>query len=69
MTPCCTIPLLAALFLTTQVLRAAFVPDFKIRPDDYTVFMAVDAKVSYGLTPFQPGGHGKFFLRGWRRPG
>ena len=61
--------LLLCLFLITAcVLRAQpFVPDGRIRPDDHTVFMAVDAKLSAGLTPFQPGGHGKFHVQGWQR--
>jgi hypothetical protein len=52
--------------LLASSLHAAFVPDFKLKPDDCTVLMAVDAKVSSGLTPFQPGSHGKFFIQGWR---
>lgn len=47
----------------------AFIPDGRIRPDDYTVLMAVDAPQPEGCRPFQPGGHGKFFLEGWSRPG
>jgi hypothetical protein len=50
------------------LLQAAFVPDPGLKPDDYTVLMAVDAVLSEGLTPFQAGGHGKFFVQGWRRP-
>jgi hypothetical protein len=46
----------------------SFVPDFKLKPDDYTVLMAVDAKLSDGLIPFQAGAHGKFFIQGWQRP-
>ncbi|MFO1489959.1 MAG: alpha-L-fucosidase [Kiritimatiellia bacterium] len=29
--------------------------------------MAVDAHMSDGLIPFQPGGHGKFYVEGWTR--
>ncbi len=54
--------------LTCGTVPAAYTPDFRIKPDDYTVLMAVDAKVSDGLTPFQAGAHGKFFLQGWQRP-
>ncbi|MCX6876836.1 MAG: hypothetical protein NTW21_23940 [Verrucomicrobia bacterium] len=45
---------LPALFITAALGHAAFVPDFKLKPDDYTVLMAVDAKLSAGLTPFRP---------------
>ena len=54
--------------LAVASLSAAFVPDFKIHPDDYTVLIAMDAKLSAGLTPFQGGTHGKFFLQGWQHP-
>ncbi|MBI5835205.1 MAG: alpha-L-fucosidase [Armatimonadetes bacterium] len=47
---------------------AVFVPDGQIRPDDFTVLMAVDGRASDGLVPFQPGSHAKFYLQGWRRP-
>ncbi|HML74144.1 MAG TPA: alpha-L-fucosidase [Anaerohalosphaeraceae bacterium] len=30
--------------------------------------MGVDSEYSEGLVPFQPGGHGKFYLQGWSRP-
>lgn len=56
------------LLLLVPTLHAAFVPDFKLKPDDYTVLMAADAKLSPGLTHFQPAGHGKFFVQGWQRP-
>lgn len=56
-----------ALVLTIGTLHAAFIPDFKLKPDEYTVLMAVDAKLSAGLTSFQPAGHGKFFVQGWHR--
>ena len=45
-----------------------FLPDFRIKPDDTTVLMAVDARLPPGLKPFQAGGHGKFFVTGWRQP-
>jgi hypothetical protein len=54
--------------LTIGTLHAAFVPDFKLKPNDYTVLMAVDAKLTAGLTSFQPASHGKFFVQGWQRP-
>ncbi len=57
------------LFLSVGRMSAAgFAPDFKLKPDDYTVLMAVDAKLSAGLAPWNAGGHGKFFLQGWQRP-
>jgi hypothetical protein len=65
MKPLLAIPLLLSLVAT---LNAAFVPDFKIKPDDYTVLMAVDAKASPGLGSFQGGAHGKFFIHGWNNP-
>jgi hypothetical protein len=59
---------LLILLLTGALARAAFIPDFKLKPDDYTVLMAVDASLSDGLVPFQPGGHGKFHVERWQRP-
>ena len=44
-----------------------FRPDGRLRADDYTVLMAVDAERSPDLRPFQPGGHGKFYVEGWQR--
>ena len=46
----------------------AFVPDGRVNSDDYTVLMAVDARLSSGLVPFQPGGQSKFYIQGWKRP-
>ncbi|HAK96310.1 MAG TPA: hypothetical protein DCM87_15285 [Planctomycetes bacterium] len=46
----------------------AFVPDFRLKPNDYTVLMAADAKLPPGLTPFQAGAHGKSQVTGWTRP-
>ena len=46
----------------------AFVPDFRVRPDDYTVLMAADAQRPPELKPFQAGAHGKFHVTGWTRP-
>jgi hypothetical protein len=57
-----------AFLLTTALAPAAFVPDFRVKPDDITVLMAVDASHSEDLVPFQPGGHGKFYLERWQRP-
>ena len=65
MKPFLKIPLLLSLVAT---LQAAFIPDFKVKPDDYTVLMAVDAKASPGMSEFQGGSHGKFFVQGWNQP-
>jgi hypothetical protein len=43
-----------------------FVPDFQVRPDDYTILMAVDGQLSDGLTAYQPASHGKFYVEGWK---
>jgi hypothetical protein len=43
-------------------------PDFRIKPDDYTVSMAVDTKLPPGLKPFQAGAHGKLHVAGWMQP-
>lgn len=60
------VPFLAiSLLLMWGWARAEFVPDPRILPDDYTVLMAWDATRSPDLKRFQPGGHGKFFVRGW----
>ena len=58
----------AACAAVTLSRAESFVPDFRVKPDDYTVLMAVDAKLSDGLKPFQTGAHGKFFIQGWQRP-
>lgn len=44
-----------------------FIPDGKIRGDDYTVLMAVDAPLPLGCKKFEPSGHGKFYVYEWRR--
>lgn len=56
-----------ALAVDRPAVAESFVPDFKLKPDDYTVLMAVDAQLSDGLRPFQAGAHGKFFIQGWQR--
>jgi len=65
-----TIHFILLLFASTIEITLAehFVPDHRIRPDDYTILMAADAKLSPGLKPFQPGGHGKFHVTGWTHP-
>lgn len=54
--------------LVGRVSAAGFIPDFKLKPDDYTVLMGVDAKLSEGLAPAMASHHGKFFIQGWKRP-
>lgn len=54
---------LQAMAATSQV----FTPDFNLHPDNVTVLMAVDATRSGGLPPFQAGGHGKFFVKDWKK--
>lgn len=63
-------PLLAAAVLgvNAMAVSGAFVPDFRVRPDDYTVLMAADAQRPPELKPFQAGAHGKFHVTGWTRP-
>jgi len=58
---------LAGWLLSVAQVRAVetFTPDFRLKTDDYTVLMAVDARLSEGLH-YQPGGHGKFFVKGWQ---
>lgn len=53
--------------LSAVAAHAGFVPDFKVKPDDYTVLLVADAKCSEGLKPLQSGGHGKFFMTGWNQ--
>lgn len=43
-----------------------FMPDFRVRPDDYTVLMALDTELPAGATGHR-GGHGKFPVEGWTR--
>ena len=61
---------LAGFFPATQSVPGgeSFIPDFHVKPDDYTVLMAVDARRSQDLKPFQAGAHGKFHVTGWTRP-
>ena len=48
--------------------KKGFIPDFKLKPDDYTVLMVADAQYSEGMKPFLPGSHVKFHVQGWKRP-
>lgn len=47
------------------VAAESFTPDGRVKSDDYTVLMAVDAPLPEGSQRFQHGGHGKFFVQGW----
>jgi hypothetical protein len=58
----------ALLSVNAMALSGAFVPDFRVQPDDCTVLMAADAQRPPELKPFQPGAHGKFHVTGWTRP-
>ena len=40
--------------VSAGVVGGAFVPDFKVRPDDYTVLMAADGNTPEGLKPWIP---------------
>ena len=64
------IPALAVILLSAIPAMAEnlFKPDFRVRPDDYTVLMAHDARLPEGLKPMQAGAHGKFPVDGWTRP-
>lgn len=59
---------IALLSVNAMAAFSAFVPDFRVRPDDYTVLMAADAQRPPELKPFQAGAHGKFHVTGWTRP-
>ncbi len=58
----------ALLSVNAMAVSGAFVSDFRVRPDDYTVLMAADAQRPPELKPFQAGAHGKFHVTGWTRP-
>lgn len=57
-----------SLVLMANVSGAQIVPDFYVRPDDFTVRMVPDAAVSEGVEKWTSG-HGKFFGKGWRKAG
>ncbi len=59
--------LLIQLALSFAAANAQFKPDFKIKPDDFTVLMGVDAELSEGLQRVSHSGHGKFQVAGWTR--
>jgi len=63
-------PALTAILLSaiSAMAENLFKPDFRVRPDDYTVLMAYDARLPEGLKPMQAGAHGKFPVDGWTRP-
>lgn len=56
---------LTALALSVAGASGQFKPDFKLKPDDVTVLMGVDAELSEGLTRVSHSGHGKFQVSGW----
>ena len=60
----CTV---AAWALVAASASAQFKPDFKLKPDDFTVLMGVDAELSKGLNRVSLSGHGKFQVSGWSR--
>ena len=62
------LPLIAISLALPVVAADSFVPGFRLKPDDYTVLMAADAKLPPGLKPFQAGAHGKFHVTDWTRP-
>ncbi len=55
--------------VTTKLSRGShqFTPDFKLKPDDFTVLMGVDAELSDGLARAIRSAHGKFEVKGWTR--
>ena len=58
---------LAVFVLAAASASAQFKPDFKLKPDDFTVLMGVDADLSDGLNRVSHSGHGKFQVSGWSR--
>lgn len=58
---------LVAAVATACPAKAQFKPDFKLKPDDFTVLMGVDATLSEGLSRVSHSGHGKFQVSGWTR--
>jgi hypothetical protein len=58
---CC----LTALAMSLASASAQFRPDFKLKPDDFTVLMGVDAELSEGLNRVSHSSHGKFQVSGW----
>ena len=46
----------------------AYAPDFKVRPDDYTILMGVDARLSGGVRPARPDDHIKWDVVDWNSP-
>lgn len=62
-----TIACLVAVFTAAGQANAQFKPDFKLKTDDFTVLMGVDAELSAGLQRISHSGHGKFQVAGWTR--
>lgn len=57
--------LLSLLAAGSLSAAARFEPDFRVKPDDFTVLMGVDARLSDGLKRNQSSGHGKFHVHDW----
>jgi hypothetical protein len=62
-----TIACLLAACAAVTPASAQFKPDFKLKPDDFTVLMGVDAELSDGLNRVSHSSHGKFQVSGWTR--
>jgi len=45
-----------------------YIPDIKVRTNDYTILMGVDARLSDGLQPARPDDHIKWDVMGWHSP-
>jgi len=59
--------LLFPLALSLGAASAQFKPDVKLKSDDFTVLMGVDAELSEGLSRVSLSPHGKFQVAGWTR--
>lgn len=62
-----SLAVIAAAFIAQLPALATHRPDFKLRPDDFTVLMGVDAELSDGLQRISHSSHGKFQVAGWSR--
>lgn len=59
--------LAAAWLAALAAAGAQFTPDFKLKPDDVTALMGVDAELAEGLQRVSHSSHGKFQVAGWTR--
>lgn len=57
---------LSLLVLGCLSASAQFKPDFKVKTDDFTVLMGVDAQLTDSLKRAQYNSHGKFFVYDWK---